>query len=691
VRLLLAGTKRMSDFERDDDFSALMSGAHRKPPVEIGAPSLTQHRAFWIPAGIASREKWVLSIEKFVLALFDRITVYPPDEEVRYPISPNLQIRSGTADDGGPKNQQCIYLLDNFYPADKRTRSENADACKPEQIGVYPNRYQTVRFEFLWESMHVEISVELHAEYFTLSATVDLSLSEPSGNTPEIKAVNSFINLTGRRYESFSATEDEISGELDENELRKLYDAIYKDVWDRFFRQLFSDIQSEFGQDVLGGVFADFRGFILCRDMEGLFVPVGAMANLKNRIAITRAFDTKENEDVHCVDAILPFMRVGLGVSAERFGESRRPKKLVEYTFSKFQDGRAIYGSALGFQSNELNQEAQPLTFIIMATHDDRWQLGRLVDQIETLGTLRLAGLHDLTRIVKANYELRSVEDDLEKIAAKLPATMKRHVGTKRSHNDVEKLKQEIEKVSVSLNEAWHKLTQVSLGEKSTSSSNPGEAASTAAPAEYIRGGLASRVERARYYRQQFTSLVASSSIDKIGEFQPYHQFVERRLGATYDFIRMVGLRQARLQTLIVSFTRQTTSSELLSLQDKITEQTEKIEQLQEGAETAFFAVLFPYYASVVAISFIQRTSTGFDFLNLKVDALIVCACLFGGICYAIWKRFQDRLKPTPLRYWAFALTLILITLSTVLLMTPTIPVQAPTSPPASVAPDDHH
>jgi hypothetical protein len=683
----------MPDFERDDDFSALMSGAHRKPPVEIGAPSLTQHRAFWIPAGVSSREKWVLSIEQFILALFDKITEYPPDQPVRYPISPNLQIRSGTAGGDGPKSQQCIYLLDNFYPADKRTRSANADACKPEQIRVYPNRYQTVRFEFVWECMHVELSVELHAEYFTLSATVDLSLSDPSAQTPELGAVNSFIELTGRRFKSFEPSEDARDGELDEGKLRKLYDAIYKNVWDRFFVKFFHDLQAEFGKDVLGGVFADFRGFILSRDKERLFAPTGAPVDLKNRIAITRPFHADKYEDVHCVDAILPFMRVGLGVSAERFGEPRRPKKLVEYTFSKFQHGRAIYGSALGFQSNELNQEAQPLTFIIMATHDDRWQLGRLVDQIETLGTLRLAGLHDLPRIVKANYALRSVEDDLQKIAAKLPATMKRHVGTERSHEEMEKLKDEIEKVSISLNEAWHKLTQVSLGEKSTSSSNPKEAAPTTAPpsAEYIRGGLAYRVERARYYRLQFTSLVASSSIEKIGEFQPYNQFVERRLGATYDFIRMVGLRQARIQTLIASFTRQTTSSELLSLQDKITEQTRKIERLQEGAEFGFFAVLFPYYASIVAISLLQKTSSRSDFFSLKADALIVCACVAGGICYAIWKRFRDRLKPTPVSYWAFAFTLILITLSTILLLTPVILPQAPTSPPASVAPDDQH
>jgi hypothetical protein len=44
------------DFEDDLDYPAMMSGAHRKPATEVGAPAITQHIGIWIPYQIQNRK-----------------------------------------------------------------------------------------------------------------------------------------------------------------------------------------------------------------------------------------------------------------------------------------------------------------------------------------------------------------------------------------------------------------------------------------------------------------------------------------------------------------------------------------------------------------------------------------------------------------------------------------------------------
>jgi hypothetical protein len=58
--------------------------------------------------------------------------------------------------------------------------------------------------------------------------------------------------------------------------------------------------------------------------------------------------------------------------------------------------------------------------------------------------------------------------------------------------------------------------------------------------------GLLYRVERSRYYVQRFRSTVAQMRILRVEGYQKYDQFVERRLGGSFDFINRLGRRYER-------------------------------------------------------------------------------------------------------------------------------------------------
>jgi hypothetical protein len=113
-------------------------------------------------------KEWIENIETFLFAFYDRLSRrFANDRTV------NLRTANFESSDGR------LYLLDNKYFANVAQRREEQQRQNvPTAIGVYPNRYQTVRFQFSWQSTQAEISVELHSEYFTISSALDLSLSE---------------------------------------------------------------------------------------------------------------------------------------------------------------------------------------------------------------------------------------------------------------------------------------------------------------------------------------------------------------------------------------------------------------------------------------------------------------------------------------------------------------------------------
>jgi uncharacterized membrane-anchored protein len=111
------------------------------------------------------------------------------------------------------------------------------------------------------------------------------------------------------------------------------------------------------------------------------------------------------------------------------------------------------------------------------------------------------------------------------------------------------------------------------------------------------------RVEHSRYYVAQFRASIPALRLGRLEGYQKYDQFVERRLGASYDFIDRLGTRYERasnaLQTLYQNYLAvraNQTGKAIQQLTDRSYKTGEEIKLLQRFAEAALIGVLVPYY-----------------------------------------------------------------------------------------------
>jgi len=599
----------------------MMAGAQRKPPLPIGAPAITLHVAFWLPDEIG-REVWVHNIEKFILRLYFRLLGFAKPEKPSIPITPNLY-----AED------RYLYLLENKYLVESVAPKKHAADADPttfgyrtsmislrhalrhrKPIGAYPNRYQTVRFTSIWETMPLQISIELHNEYFTLSAAIDLSQWKyTSDSGPRAKklqqALVTFDKIIADRHNKVCGGDWPDENKDEQEELETLHNTIYYEIWDQLNSEIFDPpIAAEVGK-----VFGEFRGLLLCRGGEKFITLPG-----NGPTGIIKREPFEMNADAHCVDAILPFVKAG----------ARDPLATVDYTFSRFLSGHCLHASALGTQPRSPELRKRPVTDLLLATHADPWQLGRLVDRGNTLGTLRLAALYDWQQLNIANRKLRDPELNLDAIARALPET-----AGKDDHEDDGSELIEIRKLNRQLANVQRELAEGSRN---------------------IRGGLSYRTERSGYYLRQFDDLVRALRIRRIEGFQRYDQFVNRRLGATFEFIETIGQRYERLQRKISILSQQLRTTELAH-------QTGVIERLQESAEIGFFAVLFPYYVSHVANDVVEKLQFPRNFFMMEyrfdLSITILIYSIMIGVTLALCPSLMKMIRLRPWLMKIFGMT----------------------------------
>jgi hypothetical protein len=238
-----------------------------------------------------------------------------------------------------------------------------------------------------------------------------------------------------------------------------------------------------------------------------------------------------------------------------------------------------------------------PVTAVLYASHDERFQLGRLVERFLTLGTLRLAALYDLHKVEHASELLREVETELDGLNKGLPDKLK--AGGESAGENIAK---DILKIST-------RLARIAHGEEGQG-------------AQKIIGGLPHRTERSNYYWQAFNLLTPDLRIGRIEGSQPYDQFIRHASGSSYNFIRMVGVRYQRLQNAIAEIDEKIQTEESVRTQKSTAKGTKESAKFLEAAEWGFWFALFPYYSS----SFILHNVLGHnnvELINKKLDKLL--------------------------------------------------------------------
>ena len=348
---------------------------------------------------------------------------------------------------------------------------------------------------------------------------------------------------------------------------------LYADIWDDFCKAM--GLHSLAGA-VTARIFASFRGLVMSTDgIKGTgeedrypgssgtrpfprFQGNGGLDHTG-----TRSSD-QPNEANAVVKAFWPFAR--------RITPEADQK---EFVACGVMNWRALYVTALNSsRSYEWEEEArnsetevpaghlpsphknaeggafpEPIRYLLLskgAPH--RRQIGRIVERINSMGTMRLIALRDynIVRDASTQIQLRGQELDtmMRRWSTGRAKLRKAFRAKKQGTSDAEK---------VHVKDDEHAAIQQLADEVENDLIDLSAALDTVG--ERADHGLHFRINRSRYYVAEFESLLATLRIGNIETWVTYDQFVTRGLKPAFDFIdgvghRLLGLR-ARLQSVL--------------------------------------------------------------------------------------------------------------------------------------------
>src|SRR6202035_1625941 len=215
---------------------------------------------------------------------------------------------------------------------------------------------------------------------------------------------------------------------------------------------------------------------------------------------------------------------------------------------------------------------------------------GRLISHILLLGTLRLCALKDVKLLHEAGQQRGLLEESTQKAREAIALTETDSStpagdtvsGTERKQSAASRSAEAMRRIA----EAHRKLNDI-----------------TGTFLKKTGTGPLYRIERSRYYVQQFDENVKLLRIRRLVGDQPYDQVPRRRLGADFDFINRLGIRYERATGSIVTLDQNylaITQNSLVERATKIDEETNSIQsdiqKIQRWGEFVLLAVLVPYY-----------------------------------------------------------------------------------------------
>jgi hypothetical protein len=558
-------------------YEEINGGAHRKPASILGAPSIVRHLAFW---DVHPREAVEMKIA-------EPPTTAPPPAPGR---PPEYQ------PDTHQQSRRTSYL-DYLRKLNERLK-ERADLGR---VDATPNldrpeaevgRNSADIFCFWWCGLRMTIRLEMESEYVTLTTIIDLSV-----RAPDDVAGAAGINPQVTRLKTTLAS------------LERAFNDLHVARPDRYWKALRRRLQARIWQEVdwclidpdgmldtrLGHVFADFRGLITGAESD----PDSSERSRKG--------DHKLRKPFLYAEPVGSILRPRKPVPADSWRrdaldrlwpliKSEHISSNFEVSASGYLDGRAVFVSALGPQSANLVKRSggaddwTPLHYYLHTATHDEWQLGRLVNRMHNVATLRLAAIVRIGDLIEAG-----------EIAEEI-ATL-------------------IESADDALREA---LATVSCAPPTDSRERIEYDARMAKPASAIadaEGQLArinkmfplditARLERSRHYIERFLTGADVFRVRRIEGFQLYKEFVSRRMNGLFSYIDLLHRRMdtiwagmselhrknANLKMATVNCEIQSLTSEIGTVTKRIKDEDSKIKKIQDFGEIALIGILLPYY-----------------------------------------------------------------------------------------------
>jgi hypothetical protein len=547
----------------DDDYLAVNTGAHRKPAPALDTPSVIQHFAFWQPQ--IKKEEWHEAIDYFLFRIFMRLRHLAAHEcrttgENRFRC-PNLDQR-----------ESRLYLCRHNIRVDPNDEYDDR-AFRP--LTSTEDSDRSIRYEVFsiyTQLLGVDLTVraELRNEFWTLTFVGDFSSLSPRSTNggAHTKIVNAFNDLGALFSARIVANRSlDLVEPITPDEETKLYhmgDSLYDSLPDLVSKEIIEECAAGFPPHIkfanIGGLFADFRGAVIgiivnsCRTYGNCLQKnedggdpyrFSYMEPLRSQTNLRRTIHSHANDLPYGKDNVGPRIVDALWPAVKEFYSPAEPANVVlqklskpEFTVTFFQASHSIYMSSLGrFTNQPLSQRKEPLRYTIVCSYSNRWELGRLVERINNMGTLRLAAIHNVAKLQDASDRLRGLYDLWQ-------------TNSHASDFDAKKLAIDIEKLG----------------------SN-------------IDAGLTYRIERSAYYVKSFDTILRGLREKRLEGFQPYRSFVQRRMGGTFDFIARIGIRYRELRSEVELTLERQRTEKITRLHEAAVSLNLKTEKIQESID----------------------------------------------------------------------------------------------------------
>jgi hypothetical protein len=455
----------------------------------------------------------------------------------------------------------------------------------PREADILQSSQRAVSLEFKWQDLRYTIRCEIRDEFvvFTCFAEFGKNITGPDSLADKdfndnFKAAFAYLNAKESERKQF--------------DIGSIRNFLFREFWTSFDQFIRDD-------DRVKDAIAAFSDPIIFADFRGLIVGDGVIrfADYDSGPTSILTWGSAAKE------ALLPILKI-----EETDGK-------YECAMNYLLDGRAFYLSPLAPQRPGASvDERIPLEYIVYAPRAvNKWQLGRILNNLHIAGTSRLAALKNVGELHKVSRGLAQMDETLQKAKEQI-ADFIPNRPTDGNH---------VQQAHMQLND----ITRHFIDETHV--------------------GLLYRIERSRFYVNQFQNTTKHLRIRRLEGDQRYDEFVERRLGAEFDFIDRLGRRYERA---IASLTALDQGYVLAQ-----TEKTqERVAQIQEWGEFALLGALIPYYLTHLLEPIIDET----------VRPTFVITVWAAFLAFAAYRKFRDEddeLVWPPILSLAFALLAITI------------------------------
>jgi hypothetical protein len=601
-------TSQRPSFRFINQYDTINRRLHKAHPPLVGTPAVVRQIGFWMPwleaesvaefRGLSRdaevttedrRGQWVAHADAYIASLFrcvhrawsDEVEAGRAAPEAE-PIFPNL-----------PNQDSSVELFAHKVSVAALKSGSLNDEIMLEAVRFgFSRRNEHVTFTFYHDGVPITVRAGLQDEYFSLTLVVQLSsriapagqdaADPPAGSfAAEAKGhLESLEALVSKRWSKIETTLRHREGDfarglnVDTHDMHDDAHFFYNTIWEQLdeayllpgltadFRFASRETALQMEPDRLGHIFCDLRNcaFSIGVDegpREGIADPRSPNCDpLGKHLPISKpniflnaprkalaAYTTErifnDRDSLSVVDTFLPFLEAA-ALSETEFntlqkrigsggGDVGDPIHKLEYAATRFLHGRAIHLSTLLGDAKQ--DEQRPLKFLMIFRSRHRWQVGRVIERINYLGTMRLASLLRLSRFTEVGRKLRDFR-----------LGTNHHIG---NTGGADAYRAEYDRYSAAFQT---RMPRLGSPPRENAPSEGGASDGEAIPA--LREGeneVIFGLERTRYYICQFNAMVDDLRAWPIEGFQPYAEFVRRRLGANWAFIETLADRIERI------------------------------------------------------------------------------------------------------------------------------------------------